>query len=148
MAHTVWQDQGFDQFRDVARRLASVIQCSDDRAAALNQFTEGTRSGQSFTELLIEWSGRWFSESGGQQILVGPELFWLLSEPDPRKGIRSQLPGGDGHGEAEPTPGQRGRKLLLVCVLETLSQTQWQQPDQATEEKMPVLNGIGLNGLG
>ncbi|MEV0250032.1 hypothetical protein AB0H76_25780 [Nocardia sp. NPDC050712] len=146
MAQPVWQDQGFDQFRDVARRLASVIQCSDDRKTALSQFTDGTRSGEAFTELLIEWSSRWFNESGGQQILVGPELFWLLSEPEPRKGIRSQIPGGDVR-EIEPTPGQRGRKLLLVCVLETLAQTQWQQPE-TLEEKIPVLNGVGLNGLG
>ncbi|MFI9505707.1 hypothetical protein [Nocardia sp. NPDC052566] len=140
MPLTVWQDLGVDQFREVALRLASVIQSSPDKAAALNQLTEAADSGESFTDLLIEYSGRWFNETGGQSILIGPELFWLLSEPTPRKIINGGARGQEIMTEQEHTVSHRGRKLLLVCVLETLAQNQW------------VSNGLSepyaVNGIG
>lgn len=66
--------------------MAAVILSTVDRSTALNQLTEAADSAEAFTDLLIEYSSRWFHESGGQSILIGPELFWMLSEPTARQG--------------------------------------------------------------
>ncbi|WP_225731899.1 MULTISPECIES: hypothetical protein [unclassified Nocardia] len=139
MGLTVWQDLGVEQFREVALRLASVIQSSVDKPAALNKLIDAADSGETFTDLLIEHSARWFHETGGQSILVGPELFWLLSEPTPKKVLNGGARGQEIIAEQEHTVSHRSRKLLVVCVLETLAQNQW------------VTNGIGepyaVNGI-
>lgn len=140
MSLNVWQDLGVEHFREVALRLASVIQSSVDKAAALNQLTAAADSGEAFTDLLIEYSGRWFNETGGQSILIGPELFWLLSEPSARKVIGGGSRGQEPMVEQEHTVSHRSRKLLLVCVLETLAQNQW-VPGALGESY--AVNGIG-----
>ncbi|MFQ6326468.1 hypothetical protein ACLMAL_10060 [Nocardia sp. CWNU-33] len=124
MPFIIWQDQGIDQFREIGGRLAAVILSTVDRSTALNQLTEAADSAEAFTDLLIEYSSRWFHESGGQSILIGPELFWMLSEPTARQGgnaIRSH----ESHPVLEYTVSQRGRKLLVTCVFEALAQSQW-----------------------
>ncbi|MFE7802937.1 hypothetical protein [Nocardia sp. NPDC057440] len=125
MPFIVWQDQGIDQFREVGGRLAAVILSTVDRSTALNQLTEAADSAEAFTDLLIEYSSRWFHESGGQSILIGPELFWLLSEPNPRQANNTMIRSHESHPTLEYTVSQRGRKLLVTCVLEALAQSQW-----------------------
>ncbi|MFX0580211.1 hypothetical protein [Nocardia nepalensis] len=141
MAFSVWQDQGVDQFREIAGRLASVIQSGIDRSGALNQFAESISSGETFTELMIEYSSRWFTETGGRSILIGPELFWLLSEPSPRRVSGTSLRAAqDSYMDTELTAGQRARILLLICVYEALAQNQW-APEGITEHM--ITNGVG-----
>ncbi|MFD0365171.1 hypothetical protein ACFQZZ_27380 [Nocardia sp. GCM10030253] len=125
MPFIVWQDQGIDQFREIGGRLAAVILSTVDRSTALNQLTEAADSAEAFTDLLIEYSGRWFHESGGQSILIGPELFWMLSEPTPRQGGNGMIRSHESHPSLEYTVSRRGRKLLVTCVLEALAQSQW-----------------------
>ncbi|WP_433197743.1 hypothetical protein ACQP1G_01885 [Nocardia sp. CA-107356] len=141
MAFTVWQDQGIEQFRDVAGRLASVIQSGLDRSGALNQFAESVSSGEAFTELMIEYSSRWFTETSGRSTLIGPELFWLLSEPSPRRVTGASLRAQESYLDTELTAGQRARILLLICVYEALAQNQW-APEGITEH-MIATNGVG-----
>ncbi|MFQ6398338.1 hypothetical protein ACLMAJ_33475 [Nocardia sp. KC 131] len=140
MAMSVWQDQGVDQFRDIAGRLASIIQSSLDRSGAMTQFTDALGSAEAFTDLMIEYSGRWFAETGGRSTLMGPELFWMLSEPSPRRGTQSGLRGQESLADSETSAGHRGRKLLLICVFEALAQSQW-LPEGVAEHSMT--NGIG-----
>lgn len=139
MAMNNWQDQGVDQFREIAIRLASIIQNSLDRSGAMTQFTDAFSNVEAFTDLMIEYSGRWFSETGGRSTLMGPELFWMLSEPAPRRspaaGMRIQE-----LGESESNSGHRARKLLLICVFEALTHTQWGAPDSLSEH--PLVNGM------
>ncbi|MEU0503889.1 hypothetical protein ACWEO2_11325 [Nocardia sp. NPDC004278] len=141
MAFHVWQDQGIDQFREIAGRLASVIQSGIDRSGALNQFAESVNNGEAFTELMIEYSSRWFTETGGRSILIGPELFWLLSEPSPRRASGTGLRAQESYLDTELTAGQRARILLLVCVYEALAQNQW--APEGIAEHMIATNGVG-----
>ncbi|MFB8276659.1 hypothetical protein ACFYO1_43575 [Nocardia sp. NPDC006044] len=149
MSLTVWQDQDVDQFREVASRLASVIQSSVDRSGALSQLTESVESGDAFTDLLIEFAGRWFHETGGQSVLIGPELFWLLSEPNLRKGISSALRGPETAPDLEYSVSRRSRKLLLICVFETLAQNQWLAGNIGEHVGMNGVNGMNgsVNGI-
>ncbi|MEV0297267.1 hypothetical protein [Nocardia sp. NPDC050710] len=140
MATTVWQDQGVDQFREIAGRLASIIQSSLDRSGAMTQFTDAIGNADAFTDLMIEYSGRWFSETGGRSTLMGPELFWMLSEPGPRRAALSGMRGHESTSESDISAGQRGRKLLLICVFEALAQSQW-LPEGIAEHSL--VNGIG-----
>ncbi|WP_330251123.1 hypothetical protein OG874_33835 [Nocardia sp. NBC_00565] len=141
MALTVWQDQGIDQFREIAGRLASVIQSGIDRSGALNQFAESISSGEAFTDLMIEYSSRWFTETGGRSILIGPELFWLMSEPSPRRVSGTGMRVQESYLDTELTAGQRARILLLICVYEALAQNQW--APEGIAEHMIVTNGVG-----
>lgn len=141
MAITVWQDQGIDQFREVAGRLASVIQSGIDRSGALNQFAESVGNGETFIELMIEYSSRWFTETGGRSTLIGPELFWLLSEPSPRRVSGTGLRAQESYLDTELTAGQRARILLLICVYEALAQNQW--GPEGIAEHMIATNGVG-----
>lgn len=137
----VWQNQNVDQFREIAGRLASVIETSLDRTGAMAQFTESLASAETFTELMIEYSGRWFTETGGRSLLIGPELFWLLSEPGPRR--NSGMRGQESPADFEQSAGTRARKLLLICVFEALTQgtqNQW-TPEAAVGHAMS--NGMG-----
>ena len=140
MAPTVWQDQTVDQFREIGSRLASVMQNSIDRAGTMNQFAEAINNADAFTDLLIEYSSRWFSETGGRSTLIGPELFWLLSEPGPRRGAGSRMQ--ESHPDPELTTGQRSRKLLLLCVYEAMTQTQW-VPETVGDHHIVSVNGVG-----
>ncbi|MFE9325922.1 hypothetical protein ACQPXH_02320 [Nocardia sp. CA-135953] len=141
MAFTVWQDQGVEQFREVAGRLASVIQSGIDRSGALNQFAESISSGETFTDLMIEYASRWFTETGGRSTLIGPELFWLLSEPNPRRVSGAGLRVQDSYLDTELTAGQRARILLLICVYEALAQNQWGPEGMA--DHVIATNGVG-----
>lgn len=141
MAMTVWQDQGLEQFRELAIRLASIIQSSLDRSGSMTQLTEAIGNAEAFTDLMIEYSGRWFIETGGRSTLMGPELFWMLSEPGPRRGTAAGVRGQETSAEPELSGGQRGRKLLLICVFEALAHTQW-LPEGMAEH--PVTNGSGI----
>ncbi|MFE3320975.1 hypothetical protein [Nocardia sp. NPDC059195] len=141
MAMTVWQDQGVEQFRELALRLASIIQSNLDRSGSMTQFTEAVGNAEAFTDLMIEYSGRWFIETGGRSTLMGPELFWMLSEPGPRRSTVTGLRGQESPPESEISAGQRGRKLLLICVFEALAHTQW-LPEGMVEQ--PATNGSGI----
>ncbi|MGW4530162.1 hypothetical protein ACWEOI_04350 [Nocardia sp. NPDC004340] len=140
MAMNMWQDQGVDQFREIAIRLASIIQNSLDRSGAMTQFTDAFGNVESFTDLMIEYSGRWFTETGGRSTLMGPEMFWMLSEPAPRRSPAAGIRIHDVAGESDSTSGHRARKLLLICVFEALTHTQWGVPDSLSEH--PMVNGM------
>ncbi|MET8426476.1 hypothetical protein [Nocardia sp. NPDC004860] len=140
MAMTMWQDQGVDQFREIASRLASIIQNSLDRSGAMTQFTDAVGNVETFTDLMIEYSGRWFSETGGRSTLMGPELFWMLSEPGPRRGPVVGMRGQESGVESEVNSGHRARKLLLICVFEALAHSQWGVPEGVSEH--PLVNGM------
>lgn len=121
MSSTVHNTQDVSQFREVAGRLASIIQSSPDRINVLNKLVEAVSDPETFTDLILRYAGRWLTETGGQSVLIGPEMFWRLSSPDGRTGalIAESSPSVDNGG------GERTRKMLLVCVLESLAQSQW-----------------------
>jgi hypothetical protein len=120
MSINVWQNQGIDQFREVATRLASLLQTGSDPAGAVGQFAAATTA-EEFTNLLIAYSGRWFHETSGQTALIAPELFWLLSEPD----VTTTRAGLQDLGSGESSVGERSRKLLVICLYEVVAQGHW-----------------------
>ncbi|MGF6881020.1 hypothetical protein ABIA39_000900 [Nocardia sp. GAS34] len=125
------------QFREIADRVVSLIQASSDRPGTLNQFIEAMSSAEMFTDLLIAYANRWFVETGGQSILLGPEMFWLLSSPDARGGtvIADAIPEAD----TARGSGERSRKMLLICLFESLAHQSW--PSIGIEPRIPV-NGV------
>jgi hypothetical protein len=135
MSSSVCNTQDVSQFREVAGRLASIIQSSPDRISALNKLVEAVSDPETFTDLILRYAGRWLTETGGQSVLIGPEMFWHLSAPDGRNGalITDNSSGVDGCGE-------RTRKMLLVCVLESLAQTQWHSA--GTAEQRTAANNL------
>ncbi|ATL71249.1 hypothetical protein [Nocardia terpenica] len=138
MSPIVAQHHDVKQFRELAGRLASLMQ-SPDRAGSLNQFVEAVASPDMFTDMLIAYAGRWFNETGGQSVLVDPELFWSLSAPEVRAtgGPIAELAAC---AESSCVAGERCRKMLLVCLLETFAQNQW--PLGVTGEQRMTINGI------
>ncbi|MCX4090842.1 hypothetical protein [Nocardia sp. alder85J] len=132
MPAAMCQNLDVNQFREVAGRLASIIQNSPDRTAALNRFVEAVSDADVFTDMVISYAGRWLAETSGQSVLIGPEMFWQLSSPDTRAtGLV-----GDG-GCADNGCGERSRKMLLVCVLEGLAQNHW-HPSGVSEHRAPA----------
>lgn len=106
-----WRDPDLEQLREVASRIVVLAKADTDQRTTLTRFTEATEHRDALVELLIDYSSRWFSQHKGQSVLVGPELYWLLTEPD-----------GD---EARTTAGRgaakRARGMLLMCLLENIS---------------------------
>ncbi|WP_196814472.1 hypothetical protein [Nocardia sp. BMG111209] len=157
MPSAMCQNLDVNQFREVAGRLATIIQNSQDRTTALNRFVEAVSDADVFTDMVINYAGRWLAETSGQSVLIGPEMFWQLSAPDIRAGGLV----GDGNGCGENGCGERSRKMLLVCVLESLAQTHW-HPNNVAEHRAPasvltdprmVANGLldhrmATNGVG
>ncbi|WP_254205844.1 hypothetical protein [Nocardia alni] len=135
MSPTVCTTQDISQFREVASRLASVIQSSPDRINSLNKFVEAVSDPDTFTDMILRYAGRWLTETSGQSVLIGPEMFWQLSSPERRSGslIADSSPCVDNG------CGERTRKMLLVCVLESLAQSQWHSV-AATEHRAAANN--------
>jgi hypothetical protein len=125
-------NQDVNQFREVAKRLASVLQSSPDRITALNTFVEAVSDPEVFTDIIVGYAGRWLSETGGQTVLVGPEMFWQLSAP----GGRGQASISESSASVETGCGERARKMLLVCVLESLAHNQQHSAGAAEHRKM------------
>lgn len=110
-------DKDIEQLRSVAGRIATLIQNGDNKGAALSRFTEAlTRDGQ-LADLLIEYSSRWFQDTNGKSILVGPELFWLLTAAESRGATDQSAP----KPAEEYTEIRRSRHILLLCVMENLA---------------------------
>ncbi|MCM6777530.1 hypothetical protein NDR87_28715 [Nocardia sp. CDC159] len=139
MSSSVGQYQDMGQYRELAGRLASLMQAGPERAAALNQFIEAVANPQLFTDMLIAYAGRWFNETGGASVLLGPEMFWALSAPDAPTGnsIAAEMAA-----YAEISGGERNRKMLLICLLEHLAQNQWQTATAGLSEPRIVANGL------
>ncbi|MFI5778287.1 hypothetical protein [Nocardia sp. NPDC051570] len=139
MSSSVGQYQDMGQYRELAGRLASLMQAGPERAGALNQFIEAVANPQMFTDMLIAYAGRWFNETGGASVLLGPEMFWALSAPDAPSGnsIAAEMAA-----YAEISGGERNRKMLLICLLEHLAQNQWQAATAGLSEPRIVTNGL------
>lgn len=127
-----WPDQDITQLREVADRIATLIQRNIDGSGGLPRFVDALRQSGPIAELLIEYSVRWFNDSNGESVLLGPELYWLLTETVP---VEDRAPAGEGFGQNGMNchPVTRTRQMLLICVLEKLSTRPWrpETPEQA-----------------
>ncbi|PXX71208.1 hypothetical protein DFR70_101630 [Nocardia tenerifensis] len=125
-------DPDITQLREVADRIATLIQRNTDGSGGLPRFVDALRQSGPIAELLIEYSVRWFNDSNGESVLLGPELYWLLTETVP---VEDRGTAGEGLGPAGLNchPVTRMRQLLLICVLEKLSTRPWrpETPEQA-----------------
>ncbi|UGT61088.1 hypothetical protein [Nocardia asteroides] len=120
MTLSTWPDQDLPLLREVAGRIAVVIQGSTDSRQALADFTEALPHAGQLARVLIEYSSRWFDRSSGDSTMMGPELFWTLTEFVP-----PALPQNREQGGTEYHHVERTRHLLLICVLEQLAVTQF-----------------------
>ncbi|MBF6328912.1 hypothetical protein [Nocardia transvalensis] len=141
MSSNVGQYQDMGQYRELAGRLASIMQSGPERAGALNQFIEAVSNPQMFTDMLIAYAGRWFNETGGASVLLGPEMFWALSAPDAPVG-NSLAAEMATYAEGSISGGERNRKMLLICLLEHLAQNQWQAATAGLAEPRISTNGL------
>lgn len=115
MTLSTWPDQDLPQLREVAGRIAAVVQHSADSRQALADFTEALPHSGQLARVLIDYSSRWFEQCSGESTLCGPELFWTLTEFVPPAPIGQQQIGTEYHHV------ERTRHLLLICVLEKLA---------------------------
>jgi hypothetical protein len=111
-----WRAPDTDQIGEVADRIAEVLQTLPDRRAALAHLIDASADRRQLADLLTDYCARWFVADDGQSILVGPELYWLLtaSDNDDGRPFITSLPEGYG-------PPSRLRGMLLVCVLQSLA---------------------------
>ncbi|WP_405164243.1 hypothetical protein OG203_03750 [Nocardia sp. NBC_01499] len=127
-----WPDHDITQLREVADRIATLIQRNVESTGGLPRFVDALRQSGPIAELLIEYSVRWFNDNNGESVLLGPELYWLLTETVP---IEDRGVAGEGFGQAGMNchPVTRTRQMLLVCVLEKLSTRPWrpETPEEA-----------------
>lgn len=114
-----WRAPDTDQLGEVADRIAEIIQSLPDRRSALAQLIDALADRRLLADVLTDYCARWFVADDGQSILVGPELYWLLtaSDSDDGRPFLSNLPEGYG-------PPSRLRGMLLVCVLQSLAAAQ------------------------
>jgi len=125
MALSQWRDQELIQLREVAGRIATVVHAGPDRRSALARLTAASENRDELANLLIEYSGQWFNECNGQSILVDPELYWLLTEPDLSSGtVQTET--------LEQGIAKRARGMLLIFILENLARGQ-RTPETPTE---------------
>ncbi|AFU02256.1 hypothetical protein O3I_021485 [Nocardia brasiliensis ATCC 700358] len=125
-------DHDITQLREVADRIATLIQRNSDGSGGLPRFVEALRQSGPIAELLIEYSVRWFNDSNGESVLLSPELYWVLTETVPPE---ERGTAGEGLGQAGMNchPVTRTRQMLLICVLEKLSTRPWrpETPEEA-----------------
>jgi hypothetical protein len=114
-----WRAPDTDQIGEVADRIAEIVQSLPDRRTALAQLIDALADRRLLADVLTDYCARWFVADDGQSILVGPELYWLLtaSDSDDGRPFLSTLPEGYG-------PPSRLRGMLLVCVLQSLAAAQ------------------------
>jgi hypothetical protein len=125
-------------FRDLAIRLASVMP-GPDRSGALNHFIDAASDPDKFIEALIAYAGRWFNETGGQSVLLDPEMFWALTASDSSLGeMLAELGSKSDTGYSS---GGRCRSMLVVCLFETFTQNQW--PVSSTGEQRATFSSVG-----
>jgi hypothetical protein len=133
-----WREQDVEHLREVASRIAAMIAADTDRRTALGRVVRAVEQRGAMSDLLIDYAGRWFKESNGQSLLIGPELYWLLTESDE-----------DPH--ADRGAAKRARGMLLLCVFDGLSRHRPPEPALAAEHSMVTefapLPTNGANGI-
>ncbi|CAM4526166.1 hypothetical protein NONI108955_43505 [Nocardia ninae] len=117
-----WPDHDITQLREVADKIATLIQRNAEGSGGLPRFVDALQQSGPIADLLIEYSVRWFNDSRGESVLLGPELYWVLTET-----VSPEDRGGEGYGQPATNchPVTRTRQMLLICVLEKLSARPW-----------------------
>jgi hypothetical protein len=103
-----WREHDLEHLREVADRISAMIAADTDRRTALGRVARAVEQRGAMADLLIDYAGRWFKESNGQSLLIGPELYWLLTESDDEP-------------QADRGAAKRARGMLLLCVFDGLS---------------------------
>ncbi|WP_069162656.1 hypothetical protein [Nocardia altamirensis] len=132
-------DHDITQLREVADRIATLIQRNVEGTGGLPRLVDALKQSGQIADLLIEYSVRWFNDNHGESILLGPELYWLLTETVPHE--------EDGGGsEVDCHPVTRTRQMLLICVLEKLSTRPW-RPETAEDAAALVKHRYSNNAM-
>lgn len=121
-----WRAPDTEQLGEVADRIAEILQTLPDRRVALAHVVDALADRRMLAELLTDFSARWFIADDGQSILVGPELYWLLTAADDDHGRPFVSDLAEGYG-----PPSRLRGMLLTCVLQSLAAAQAAVPLQS-----------------